>query len=246
MELSVETLCNLLARSRLLAAAEIRTLFQRWRGEAGDAAADVAHFSKWLVVNQYVTEYQVGLLLVGKADHFFLNDYKILDRIGKGRMAGVYRAVHTLGQVVAIKVLPPSKVKDAEVFGRFQREARLALRFQHPNVVRTFEMNQAGGLHYIVMEYLEGETLEELLQRRGKLLADRGCVVRLSGPARAGAPPRAGRGSPRPQAGQLDAGARRATGRQDSSLLSTVKILDIGLGRALFDEALPAREVRLI
>jgi serine/threonine protein kinase len=84
-------------------------------------------------------------------------------------MAGVYRAVHRLGQTVAVKVLPPSKVKDATAFGRFQREARLAVKLKHPNVVRTFQVGEDSGLHYLVMEYLDGETLEEVLQRRGKL-----------------------------------------------------------------------------
>ena len=70
-----------------------------------------------MVANRYVTEYQATLLARGHADGFFLNEYKILDRLGKGRMAGVYKAQHHLGQVVAIKVLPPSKAKDADLLG---------------------------------------------------------------------------------------------------------------------------------
>src|SRR3990167_4283723 len=62
--------------------------------------------------------------------------YKLLDSIGQGRMAGVYKAVHRLGQVVAVKVLPPSKAKDKQAFARFYREARIALRLKHPNIVR--------------------------------------------------------------------------------------------------------------
>src|SRR5206468_2519439 len=98
-----------------------------------------------------------------------LNQYKLIDRLGQGRMAGVYQAVHELGQTVAIKILPPSKAKDPQLFGRFQREARLALRLQHPNVVRTFQVGEANGLNYLVMEYLDGEDLEDVFKRRGKL-----------------------------------------------------------------------------
>src|ERR1044072_5900720 len=83
-------------------------------------------------------------------------------------MAGVYRAKHKLGQVVAIKVLPPSKAKDPTLLARFQREARLAVKLRHPNVVRTFRGGAAGELHYLVMEYLDGETLEDVLQRRSR------------------------------------------------------------------------------
>ena len=81
-----------------------------------------------MVANKYLTDYQATLLARGHADGFFLNEYKILDRLGKGRMAGVYKAQHQLGQIVAIKVLPPSKAKEPTLLGRFHREARLALR----------------------------------------------------------------------------------------------------------------------
>ena len=105
---SVESLCNLLVRSRLLPAEEVRTLRLRWLQEATAQAAVVGDFARWLVHNQYVTDYQAGLLLRGKWEHHFLNEYKILDRIGKGRMAGVFKSVHRLGQTVAIKVLSPT------------------------------------------------------------------------------------------------------------------------------------------
>ncbi len=141
----------------------------RWLEEARDAAADVGKFGKWLVAKKYLTEYQLGQLLRGRIEHLFLGEYKLLDRLGQGRMAGVYQAAHRLGQPVAIKVLPPSKAKDPQLLARFQREARLAVRLKHPNVVRTFHIAETDGLHYIVMEYLEGDTLEDVLQRRGKL-----------------------------------------------------------------------------
>src|SRR4051794_29973216 len=109
MDLTVENICGLLIRSRLLSADDVKNLYQRWLGEARGAANNADQFQKWLVARQYVTEYQSDLLARGLADNFFLNQYKILDRIGRGCMAGVYKAVHTLGQVVAVKVLPPSK-----------------------------------------------------------------------------------------------------------------------------------------
>ncbi|MBY0523156.1 MAG: serine/threonine protein kinase [Gemmataceae bacterium] len=233
---SVESLCNLLVRSRLLPPSNIRTMHQRWKTEAKDSSANVQVFGKWLIANKYITDYQWSLLLRGKVDNFFLHDYKILDRLGQGRFAGIYECVHSSGQRVAIKVLPPSKVKDAEVFGRFQREARLAVKFKHPNIVRTFQWGQTGGLHYIVMEYLDGDTLEEILQRR-KLLApaesarlvhqallglqhihEQGMVHRDMKPANLMLVPSVSKGKP------------------DTTSDKTLKILDIGLGRALFDE----------
>src|SRR5262249_29615695 len=155
---SVQNVYGLLIRSRLLALDDAKHLYERWTREAKDSG-DVGSFAKWMVANEFVTEYQASLLVRGHADNFYLDEYKILDRIGRGRMAGVYKALHPLGQTVAIKVLPPSKAKDHRIFRRFQREARLALKLVHPNVVRSFHVGSSNGLHYLVMEHLEGETL---------------------------------------------------------------------------------------
>src|SRR5260370_15037599 len=160
MELTVQNVYGLLLRSRLLPIDDARAMFARWNQEAKDAAGNVAQFAKWMVANKFLTEYQASLLAPGHADGFHLNQYKILDRLGKGRMAGVYKAQHETGPIVAIKVLPPSKAKDPGLLARFQREARLALKLKHPNVVRTFQVGaaQQGGtpakLNYLGMEHI--------------------------------------------------------------------------------------------
>jgi serine/threonine protein kinase len=239
MDFTVENICGLLIRSKLLSPDEVKTMYQRWQAEAKDAATNVSQFSRWLTAKQYVTEYQAALVARGHADDFFLDDYKILDRLGRGRMAGVYKAVHSLGQVVAIKVLPPSRARDPHMLARFSREVRLAMRLKHPNVVRAFQVGEANGLHYLVMEYLEGETLEDVLQRRKQLppaeavrllhqallglehIHERNMVHRDLKPA------------------NLMLVPAPAPGQPDNTLRATVKILDIGLGRALFDENSP-------
>src|SRR5947209_2357535 len=170
MDQTVESLCNQVARNRLLEPEVVRTMRGRWRAEAKDAADDAGRFSKWMIANGFVTDFQFGMLTRGFADLLFVGEYKLLDRIGRGRMAGVYRAVHPLGQVVAVKVLPPSKAKHPPLLARFQREARLALRLRHPNVVRTFQVGKTRSeLNFLVMEFLDGETLEDVLERRKRL-----------------------------------------------------------------------------
>ncbi len=235
MDQSVESFCNVLGKSRLLPADEVRQLYQRFQAERGGRGAKA--FGRWLVDTQVLTDFQLGVLGRGHGDSLFLGPYTVQERTGRGRMAGVYRAVHRLGQTVAIKVLPPSKAKDPTILGRFQREARLALKFKHPNVVRTFQVGQHNGLHYIVMEYLDGETLEDVLKRRGRLpppeavrlvyqalqglqhLHEQNVVHRDLKPANLMLVPGPG------------------PGRPDSTASATVKVLDIGLGRALFDDA---------
>ncbi len=231
MEFSVENVCGLLIRSKLLNPDGVKAMYQRWQGDAGENAGNLGQFTRWLVAKQYVTEYQATLVARGHADDFFVNQYKVVDRLGRGRSAGVYKAVHQLGQVVAIKILPPSKSKNPLLLGRFLRESRLALRLKHPNVVRSFQTGQYKGLRYLVMEYLEGETLDEVLQRCKRLppneavrlihqalvglqhIHEQGLVHRDLKPANLMLTPRPGPGD------------------ADTTQRATVKILDIGLGR---------------
>jgi serine/threonine protein kinase len=236
MDLSVQNVYGLLLRSKLLSLEDARKMYERWTTEARDAAANPGRFAKWMVANHYVTEYQASLLARGHADCFFLSQYKVLDKLGKGRMAGVFKALHPLGPIVAIKVLPPSKAKEPHTLARFQREARLALRLKHPNVVRTFQVGEALGLHYLVMEHLEGETLDEVLERRGQLPPAE--AVRLIHQALLGLQHIHEQGlvhrDLKPANLMLVPG--RIPGQADVTLRATVKILDIGMGRALFDE----------
>jgi serine/threonine protein kinase len=233
MDLTVENVYALLARSKLLAPEEAQAMFDRWQGEAKDAAADPAKFAAWMVANRYVTEYQAALLGRGFADGFFLNDYKILDRLGKGRMAGVYKAVHRLGQVVAIKVLPPSKAKEPNLLSRFRREGRLAERLKHANIVRTYQLGVADGVHYLVMEYLEGETLEDVLARRRHLAPPE--AVRIIYQALRGLQHVHEQGLVHRDLKPANLMLVGSTGGE-TTLRSTVKLLDIGLGRVLSEE----------
>jgi serine/threonine protein kinase len=239
MEPVAENVGNLIIRSGLLSAEEVQTLYERWRIENAPTGSDTASFLSWLAEHQYLTGYQASWLLRGRVDYFFLGQYKILDRIGRGSMAGVYKAVHELGQVVAIKILPPSKAREPNLLARFQREARLALRLKHPNVVRTFQVGQTGALHYIVMEYLDGETLEEVLQRRCKLPPAE--AIRLIHQALLGLQHLHEQGMVHRdlKPGNLMLLPAQSAGAPDHTLNATVRLMDIGLGRALFGEGTP-------
>lgn len=235
MELSVQNVYGLLLRSKLLALDDARAMFDRWQREARDNATNTASFTRWLVANRYLTEYQASLLARGHADGFFLGPYKILDRIGRGRMAGVYKAMHQLGQVVAIKVLPPSKARNKHLLARFKREAKLALRLNHPNIVRTFQVGDEKGLLYLVMEHLEGETLEEVLHRRTRLPVNE--AVRIVYQAMLGLQHLHEKGMVHRdlKPSNLMLLPAVAKGQPDNTYQAHVKILDIGLARPLFD-----------
>ena len=100
-----------------------------------------------------------------------LGPYRLLRKIGEGGMGVVYLAEDTRSsRTVAVKILPKRLRKDEEAFRRFRREARDAIRLQHPNLVQAYESGEERGHVYYVMEYCGGESLEKRLQH-GKSLS---------------------------------------------------------------------------
>jgi len=99
--------------------------------------------------------------------------YSILDTIGEGGMAIVYRAKDTLlNRVVAIKVLRPQYASDSEFRERFRREAQSAAALSHPNIVNVYDVGEDSGSNYIVMEWVDGQTLNDIIVRDGRLTVD--------------------------------------------------------------------------
>jgi serine/threonine-protein kinase len=90
--------------------------------------------------------------------------YEFLRKVCDGSMGYVYRARQaSVDRTVAVKVLRPSRARDGDYVERFRREARLAARLSHPNVVTMIDAGESEGHHYIVMEFIEGETVQALL-----------------------------------------------------------------------------------
>ncbi|WP_151734749.1 Stk1 family PASTA domain-containing Ser/Thr kinase [Paenibacillus tengchongensis] len=99
--------------------------------------------------------------------------YQVIERIGGGGMALVYRAHDILlNRNVAIKVLRNQFVHDEEFIRRFRREAQSAASLSHPNVVSIYDVGQEDDVHYIVMEYVEGKNLNEIIKERAPLQVD--------------------------------------------------------------------------
>lgn len=235
--LSVRDFCALLVKSKLLTPAEVDAVRRRWEADRPDGDGDVEAFVKSISGRKgVITHWQAALLSRGRADGFFVEGYKILEQLGKGQMGGVYKAVHALGQLVALKILPASRAKDARLLARFQREARLLTQLDHANVVRAYQVGESSGRSYIAMEFLDGETLDEVLDRRKKLpvpeavrlvrqaldglghLHERRTVHRDVKPSNLMVTPPPSKHGP------------------DTTLDATLKILDVGLGRELFEE----------
>lgn len=130
---------------------------------ASDAAVRLARL---LIQQGALTTYQARKVLAGATRGFFLGGYRILRPLGEGGMGKVFLAASERdGQQVAIKVLPPKKaVEERQALLRFRREMDLSRRATHPNLARTLDVGHEGDVHFMVMEYIAGESLYQAVK----------------------------------------------------------------------------------
>jgi eukaryotic-like serine/threonine-protein kinase len=123
----------------------------------------------------HLTPWQASKLLKGDTDGYFLGGYRVLYRIAAGSFGRVYRGDNPrTGEVVAIKVLRRRWAEDSRKIGLFEREGKVGLSMQHPNIVSILAVNRdpSTGQYYIVMEFVEGDNLRDWLATRKKLERD--------------------------------------------------------------------------
>jgi response regulator RpfG family c-di-GMP phosphodiesterase len=138
---------------------------------------DVSELLPLLVEEKLLTDYQATRVNAGKVFGLVLGNYRVLERIGSGGMGVVYKAEHVkLRKRVALKVLPVSSQQDPKLLQRFYTEMRAIAQLQHTNIVAATDAGEASSvapdgpvLHYLVMEFVEGEDLEQKVQREGPL-----------------------------------------------------------------------------
>ena len=112
----------------------------------------------------------IGRILSGR--------YQVMERLGGGGMAVVYKALDTfLNRQVSVKVLRSQYADDEEFVRRFRREALAVASLGHPNIVNIYDVGQDGEIYYTIMEYIEGETLRELIEREGVLAPERAVEI---------------------------------------------------------------------
>ncbi len=117
-----------------------------------------------------LTAYQAAAVYQRKSRGLLIGNYTILDKLGAGGMGVVFKARHRkLGRVVALKILPPSFARDKTAVARFKREVEAAGRLKHPNIVSALDADEDRGVHFLVMEYVEGSDLDKVVRRRGPL-----------------------------------------------------------------------------
>jgi serine/threonine protein kinase len=220
---------TVVVRSGLLTSGDLKRE-QEGLSPADRAAPDAAvRLARRLIDAGKLTPYQARKLLAGVTKGFFLGDYAILRRLGEGGMGKVYLAVDRRdGRKVAIKVLPPKRAMESEqAVLRFRREMELSRRVRHPNIARTLEVGTLDGVHFMVLEYIPGDSLYHIVK------GEHGGPLRVPDAARYFLKVIDG----------LDAAHAAGLVHRDikpSNLMITpdgdAKVLDLGLARAMGDE----------
>jgi serine/threonine protein kinase len=138
---------------------------------SGKSLIDIMVENRVLTKNQSIRLLrEVGTEAVKK---FEIPGYEIIDRLGKGSMGLVFKARQTsVDRIVAVKVLLDTLAQNKEFIKRFQREAKIAARLQHNNIVNAIDAGEVEGHHYFVMEYVEGATIKDELDK-GKVFDEK-------------------------------------------------------------------------
>jgi serine/threonine protein kinase len=145
-------------------------LYLRRQEVSGGVPAEARAAADAMVRDGLLTTFQAEQFLLGKWRGFTIGKYKLLERVGVGGMGQVFLCEHLfMKRRVAVKVLPPAKAEHPSALGRFYREARAAGSLEHPNIVRTHDIDQDGNLHFIVMEFVDGSNLLDVVRRFGPL-----------------------------------------------------------------------------
>jgi serine/threonine-protein kinase len=169
---SVDTLLTVLRRVQLFAPEQVDEVAR----ELGPHFEDPLALAEYLAEADWLTPYQVKALFTGHWDELVIGPYQVLDRLGEGGVSEVFKAWDTArGRVVALKVLRQHLQSKTDAIRQFRRELQAVTRLSHPNVIKTYDAEQVGALHYFAMEFVEGMDLDRFVQRTGPLAVDQAC-----------------------------------------------------------------------
>jgi WD40 repeat protein/serine/threonine protein kinase len=168
MGISLEQFIDEVRQCGLLSAGELATFAQRLPPQQRPKAAE--DLARELIAAGRLTRYQAAAAVQGKAKSLVFDQYVILDKLGQGGMGMVLKAEHRkMKRLVAVKVISPAVVRSADAVRRFYREVEAAARLSHPNIVAAYDANERAGVHYLVMEYVEGRDLAAIVKDHGPM-----------------------------------------------------------------------------
>lgn len=187
-----------------------------------------------LVKSKKLTKFQAAEVYKNNTKSLVLGNYLLLEKIGAGGMGQVFKARHKrMDRLVALKVLSQKMAKDSDAISRFEREVKAAAKISHPNIVAAHDADCADGVHFLVMELVDGQDLSAMVKKNGPLPADKAIEYFIQA------------------AIGLDAAHKKGVVHRDikpSNILvnteGTVKILDMGLA-LLKEETIDSAQAEL-
>ncbi|MFN0056242.1 MAG: serine/threonine protein kinase [Planctomycetales bacterium] len=173
MAVSVDRFLKHLGDSGILSSDDLLGLKSRIPEDRRDQ--DAQRLAQELVRQGKLTRFQANALYQGKPQGLTLGNYVLLDKIGAGGMGMVFKAEHRrMKRMVAVKVLSPAALKDPDTVKRFHREVEAVAKLSHPNIVAAHDADEFNGIHFLVMEYVEGSDLAQHVKKSGPLPVDKG------------------------------------------------------------------------
>lgn len=166
MKWNAEDLSQRIFDLRLLDQRQLQSVWS----EFGTREVSVEDFSARLLNKSLLTNFQLDKVIKGDREGFYYGNYRVLYMVGAGTFARVFRSVHTkTNKVVALKVLRRRYREEPDQVELFLREAHMGEKLVHPNIVRIFDVSDDIRAPYMVMEFVEGQTLREFLKVRKRL-----------------------------------------------------------------------------
>jgi len=175
LAVSLEQFVQNLTASGLMSAAEVTSFQQSLSPDKRPKDAET--LARQLVQASRLTRYQAQAVYQGKVKGLVFGEYRVLDKLGQGGMGVVLKAQHQrMDRIVAVKMISAKAIGSPNAVQRFYREVRAAARLNHPNIVQAYDASEHEGVHYLVMEYVEGRDLAAIVREKGQLRQSDGCI----------------------------------------------------------------------
>lgn len=169
---SLSTFLDVLRRTQLLSEEQIEDIAR----ELVPYYTEVQALGQYLVEIDWLTAYQLQMILIGRWDELTFGPYQILEQLGEGGVSQVFKAWDThRGRIVALKVLHQHLANKTDAVRQFQRELQAITKLSHPNIIKTFDAQQDGLECYFAMEFVEGMDLDRYVQQMGPLPIEMAC-----------------------------------------------------------------------
>ncbi|MCZ2344287.1 MAG: serine/threonine protein kinase [Bacteroidales bacterium] len=170
---TIAELLEVIEKSGLITEPPVQAEIQRLT--VASPTLTVEQFTQLLVREGILTRFQAKQLKLGRHKRFEIaGKYRLLELLGVGGMGAVYLCEHMfMKRLVALKVLPIEKMGDPSALARFYREAQAVAAMDHPNIVRAYDIDKFESMHFLVMEYVDGTSIQEIVARHGPIAPER-------------------------------------------------------------------------